>query len=189
MKRFYVREEEDMRLAVVAENWQENQDVGTRTEGVCKDFEPEMLEQAKAEFPEVFSDLPGRTSVYRLEIRTMGDQPISSPPYRIPDRLKDGVREEVLKLVELGIVIPSQSPWASPVVPVPKPDGSVRVCIDYRRLNAVTVGDYYMCTLEEILERFGNSRAISKLDLAKGFYQIEVDADSVDKTQMCREQE
>ena len=80
-------------------------------------------------------------------------------------------------------MVPSQSPWVSPVVPVPKPDGSVRVCIDYRRLNAVTVGDpYYMCTLEEILERVGNSRAISKLDLAKGFYQIEVDVDSVDKT-------
>ena len=67
-------------------------------------------------------------------------------------------------------MVPSQSPWASPVVPVPKPDGSVRVCIDYRRLNAITIGDpYYMCTLEEILERVGNSRAISKLDLAKGF--------------------
>ena len=183
MKRFYVKEEEVMRLTVVAESWEEDQDVGTRTEGVCRDFEPEMLEQVKSEFPEVISDLPGRTGVCRLEIRTTGDQPISSPPYRIPDRLKDGVREEVLKLVELGIVVPSHSPWVSPVVPVPKPDGSVRVCIDYRRLNAVTVGDpYYMCTLEEILERVGNSRAISKLDLAKGFYQIEVDVDSVDKT-------
>ena len=118
-----------------------------------------------------------------LRISTTGEQPISSPPYRIPDRLKDGVREEVLKLVELGIVIPSQSPWASPVVPVPKQDGSVRVCIDYRRLNEVTIGDpYYMCTLEEILERVGGSGAISKLDLAKGFYQIEVDPGSVDKT-------
>ena len=109
--------------------------------------------------------------------------PVNIQSGRIPDRLKDGVREEVLKLVDLGIVVPSQSPWASPVVPVPKPDGFVRVCIDYRRLNSVTVGDpYYMCTLDEILERVGNSRAISKLDLAKGFYQIEVDSESVDKT-------
>ena len=97
--------------------------------------------------------------------------------------MKDGVREEVLKLVELGIAVESHSPWASPVVPVPKPDGSVRVCIDYRRLNAVTVGDpYYMCTLDEILERVSTSRVISKLDLAKGFYQIAVDRESVDKT-------
>ena len=183
LKKFYVREEEVMRLAVVAEDWENDKDVGTKTGGVCVDFELYKLEQIQKEFPEVFSDLPGKTSVCLLVIRTMGEQPISSPPYRIPDRLKDGVREEVLKLVELGIVVPSQSPWASPVVPVPKQDGSVRVCIDYRRLNEVTIGDpYYMCTLEEILERVGSSRAISKLDLAKGFYQIEVDPASVDKT-------
>ena len=94
------------------------------------------LVQIETEFPEVISDLPGKTIVCTLVIRTTG---ISSPPYRIPDRLKDGVREEVLKLVDLGIVVPSQSPWASPVVPVPKPDGSLCVCIDYRRLNAVTI--------------------------------------------------
>ena len=183
LKKFYVREEDVMRLAVVAEDWENDRDVGTRTGGVCEEFELEKLVQIKQEFPEVFSDLPGKTSVCMLMIRTTGEQPISSPPYRIPDRLKDGVREEVLKLVELGIVIPSQSPWASPVVPVPKQDESVRVCIDYRRLNEVTIGDpYYMCTLEEILERVGSSRAISKLDLAKEFYQIEVDPASVDKT-------
>ena len=57
------------------------------------------------------------------------------------------------------------------MVPVTKPDGSVRICIDYRRLNVVTIGDpYYMCTLDEILERVAASRVISKLDLAKGFY-------------------
>lgn len=124
----------------------------------------------------------GKTEVCQLVICTTGDQPISSPPYRIPDQLKDGVRKEVLKLVELGIVVESHSPWASPVVPVPKPDESVRVCIDYRRLNAVTVSDpYYMCTLDEILKRVGNSQVLSKLDLAKGFYQIGVDSGSVDK--------
>ena len=69
------------------------------------------------------------------------------------------------------------------MVPVPKSDGTVRVCIDYRRLNAITVCDpYYMITLDEILERVGRSRAISKLDLAKGFYQIEVDSESREKT-------
>ena len=68
-------------------------------------------------------------------------------------------------------------------MPVPKPDGAIRLCIDYRRLNEITEGDpYYMCTLEEILERVGGSRAVSKLDLAKGFYQIEVEEDSIERT-------
>ena len=99
MKRFYVREEEVMRLAVVTESWENDQDVVTKTGGVCRDFDPAQLVQIKNEFPEVMSDLPGKTSVCLLDIHTTGEQPVSSPPYRIPDRLKDGVREEVLKLI------------------------------------------------------------------------------------------
>ena len=119
----------------------------------------------------------------RLRINTGEAHPIASPPYRIPDRLKEGVREEVMKLVELGIAVPSQSLWASPIVPVPKPDGTVRVCINYRRINEITVGDpYYMATLDEILERVGNSGTISKLDLAEGFYQIVVEPEDREKT-------
>ena len=69
------------------------------------------------------------------------------------------------------------------MVPVKKEDGTIRLCIDYRKLNAVTIGDpYYMSTLDEILERVGSSRCISKLDLSKGFYQIGVEEGSVDKT-------
>ena len=97
--------------------------------------------------------------------------------------MTEGVRQEVNKLVELGVVVPSTSPWASPIVPVPKTDGSIRLCIDYRRINAITEADpYYMTTLEEILERVGGSRCVSKLDLCKGFYQIEVEEESVEKT-------
>ena len=183
LKKYYPREEEVMRLAVVAEDWEEDSDVGTKITGICPDFEMEEVEKMKIEYPEVFSDLPGKTSVARLKISTGEAQPIASPPYRIPDRLKKGVREEVLKLVELGIAVPSQSPWASPVVPVPKPDGSVRVCVDYRRVNEITAGDpYYMATLDEILERVGSSMTISKLDLAIGFYQIEVEPEAREKT-------
>ena len=119
----------------------------------------------------------------RLKIKTGDAEPRASHPYRIPDRLKEGVRQEVMTVVELGIAVPSISPWASPVVPVPKQDGSVRVCVDYRRLNDITEGDpYYMVTLEEILERVGGSRVMSKLDLAKGFYQVEVEPQSREKT-------
>ena len=119
----------------------------------------------------------------QLVIKTKEAPPISSMPYRVPDRMKEGVRQEVNKLVEMGVVVPSTSPWASPIVPVPKSDGSIRLCIDYRRINAITEADpYYMTTLEEILERVGGSRCVSKLDLCKGFYQIEVEEESVEKT-------
>ena len=183
LKKFYPREEEVMRLAVVAEDWEEDCDVGMRMSGENVEFRQEEVALMKLEYPEVFCNLPGKTNVCQLQIKTGDALPVASHPYRIPDRLKEGVRVEVQKLVDLGIAVPSISPWASPVVPVPKSDGSVRVCVDYRRLNELTVSDpYYMATLEEILERVGNSRVISKLDLCKGFYQIEVEESSMEKT-------
>ena len=184
LKKFWEREETVLRLALVAEDWSEDEEVGTKLKGKCKDFdEVKVVEMLRGEFPEVFSDLPGKTNACSLKIETGTEAPRRSPPYRIPDRLKEGVRSEVDKLVELGIVVPSTSPWASPVVPVPKSDGTVRVCIDYRKLNEVTVADpYYMTTMEEILERVGESSVMSKLDLAKGFYQVEVEPSSREKT-------
>ena len=183
MKKFHEREESVMRLAVVAEDWAEDEAVGTRLEGICEEFEVEQVVTMQGEFPRVFSDIPGRTGVCKLTIPTAGVRPVASPPYRIPDHLVDSVRGEILKLQEQGIVVASTSPWGSPVVPVPKKDGSVRICIDYRKLNEVTESDpFYMVTMEEIIARVGGSKVISKLDLAKGFYQIEVDVESRQKT-------
>ena len=75
--------------------------------GTSEDCDPRLLDGVLKEFPAVMSDLPGKTDVCRLVIRTM---PIASSSYRIPDMLKDRVREEVLKLVDLGIVVESRSP-------------------------------------------------------------------------------
>ena len=184
LKRYYPRVEEVLRLALVAEDWSGDEEVGTKLQGKFEGFEEEAVVcQLKEEYPEVFSDLPGKTSICQLKIDTGEAAPRRSHPYRVPDRLKEGVRSEVNKLVELGIVVPSTSPWASPVVPVPKTDGTVRVCVDYRKLNEVTTADpYYMATMDEILERVGKSKIMSKIDLAKGFYQVEVEATSQEKT-------
>ena len=183
MKRYQVREEDVMRLSVVAEDFSDDEDVGLKMQGVCRDFDVEELVVLKEEFPTVFDDLPGRTEVCTLTIDTGETPPISSMPYRIPDRMKEGVRMEIEKLVEMGVATPSTSPWASPIVPVPKTDGSIRLCVDYRKLNSVTANDpYYMTTLDEILERVGSSGCLSKLDLSKGFYQIGIEKESIEKT-------
>ena len=179
LKRFYAREEEVLRLSIVAEDFSEDIDVGLKMEGKCIDFEEAEIVVLKREFPEVFSDSPGRTEVCVLEINTGDTPPISSAPYRVPDRMKDGVKKEIDKLLELGVAEPSHSPCASPIVPVTKKDGNIRLCIDY----SVTVADpYYMVTLEEILERVGASGCLSKLDLSKGFYQIGIDEEAKDRT-------
>ena len=183
LKRYFEREAEVLRLAVVAEDFGEEEVTGVKLQGVCEDFDEKKWDEIKREFTDVFTDVPGRTGVCQLEIKTGDAQPIASSPHRVPDRLKEGVRMEVAKLVEMGVVVESTSPWASPIVPVAKEDGTIRLCVDYRRLNGVSQGDpYYMATLEEILERVGSSSCISKLDLSRGFYQIEVQEQSIQKT-------
>ena len=183
MKRYQIREEEVMRLSVVAEDFSDDEEVGVKLEGRCDDFDESQVEVLQGEYPDVFNDVPGRTEVCSLEIVTGATPPIASGPYRVPDRMKEEVKKEVEKLLELGVAEPSHSPWASPIVPVLKKDGSIRLCIDYRKLNSVTAGDpYYMVTLEEILEKVGNSRCLSKLDLSKGFYQIGIEEGSREKT-------
>ena len=183
LKKFEVRQAGVMRLAVVGESVEDEEMVGVNLTEVCDEFDGTVVEQLETAFPDVFSDLPGKTEVCQLAILTGDERPIASHPYRIPDRLKEAVRAELGSLEKLGIIVPSDSPWASPIVPVPKSDGSVRVCVDFRKLNAVTTGDpYYMATLGEILDRVGSSSVMSKLDLAKGFYQIGVEAQSREKT-------
>ena len=172
-----------MRLSVVAEDASEDMVVGLKMSGKCKDFDESQVAVLRGEYPSVFSDVPGKTDVCELVIRTGDSPPIASGPYRVPDRLKEEVKEEIDHLVEMGVATPSHSPWASPIVPVTKKDGKIRLCIDYRKLNNVTEPDpYYMNTLDEILEKVGESRCLSKLDLSKGFYQIGVEEESVEKT-------
>ena len=183
LKKYFERELEVLRLAVVAEDFGQDEAKGVKLQGKCEEFDEKKWDELKKEFEDVFTEVPGRTGVCQLVIETGDAQPIASGPHRVPDRLKEGVRLEVAKLLEMGVVEESTSPWASPIVPVPKDDGSIRLCIDYRRLNGVSQADpYYMATLEEILERVGSSKCISKLDLSKGFYQIEVQEESIPKT-------
>ena len=183
LKKYWQREVDVFRMAVVAEDAVDDVAVGVKLSGRCEDFDLKQVDVLMREFPSVFSDVPGRTDVCDLVIRTGDSPPIASAPYRVPDRLKESVKEEIENLVEMGVASPSHSPWASPIVPVVKKDGKIRLCVDFRKLNGVTEPDpYYMCTLDEILEKVGDSRCLSKLDLSKGFYQIGVEAQSIDKT-------
>ncbi len=80
---------------------------------------------------------------------------------------------------EQGIIERCRSNWASPLVPVRKPDGNVRLCVDYRRLNDVTND---IPSFDEMIEKVGAGRVMSKIDLAKGFHQVVVDEKDRDKT-------
>lgn len=101
--------------------------------------------QLLQEYRVMFSTLPGYTSAAVHRVETQGETPLRQQPYRIPEAVRDSMRKEIQEMLKLGVIEPSLSPWASPVVLVPKRDGTTRFCIDYRRLNDQTVTDAYPC--------------------------------------------
>ncbi|XP_041102688.1 uncharacterized protein LOC121313985 [Polyodon spathula] len=104
-------------------------------------------------------------------------------PYRIPESRRGVMRREVASMLELGVVQPSQSEWCSPVVMVPKKDGSTRFCVDFRKVNAISKFDAYpMPRVDELLDRLGKARFLSTLDLTKGYWQIPLTPSSKEKT-------
>ena len=154
-------------------------------------FEPSAVEQSQldkvlSKYPDVLNPEPGRTEVLALQINTEGHTPVSSHPYRIAPRWKEEVKAQLDQLLQLGIIRPSVSPWSSSVVTVKKKDGGVRICIDFRAVNAVTQPDPYQMPLnEEILDRLASARFISKVDLNKGFHQIPIHKEDCAKTAFC----
>ncbi|KYO42327.1 hypothetical protein Y1Q_0022188 [Alligator mississippiensis] len=89
------------------------------------------------------------------------------------EQAQETVRKEVESMLQLGVIQPSRSPWRSPLVPERKPDGSLRLCVDYQRLNAMAVFDTFpMPHVAELVERIGDAGYIPTLDMAKGYWQI-----------------
>ena len=125
----------------------------------------------------------GRTNIATHAINTGASEPIKQRPHRLSAEETQVQREEVLKMLEAGVIVPSNSAWASPVVLVNKKDGSKRFCVDYRALNGVTQKDLYpLPRTEEVLDELGKAQWFSKLDLKSGYWQIVVEPSDRSKT-------
>jgi hypothetical protein len=136
----------------------------------------EKLKQLLCKFSRLFAtgdnDL-GRTTVVTHDINTGDAAPIRQPPRRIPEALMPEFDKEMDRMLMQGVISPGQSPWASPVVLVRKKDGSIRFCVDYRRLNAKTRFDAYpLPRIDETLESLGGTKYFSTLDLLSGYWQV-----------------
>ena len=112
-------------------------------------------------------------------IETHNAPPIRERPRRMPPVLQAETDRQIKEMLNRGIIEPSTSPWASPVVLVTKKDGSRRFCTDYRRFNDVTIKDSYpIPRIEESLESLAGAQCISTLDLASGYWKVELDDSS-----------
>ena len=142
----------------------------------------ELLAQHKNQFMHPNRTL-GQTGIVKHKIHTSEHPPIKQRARREPLSMQGVVKEELEKMEKKGVIEASTSAWASPVVLCKKKDGTVRFCIDYRKLNSITEKDAYpLPRIEDNLDALRGARWFSTLDLASGYWQVEMDEESKEKT-------
>ena len=149
----------------------------------------DMKQKAKdllCEYHDIFSlhkkEL-GHTDLGSPEIHLSDDMPFKDRYGKIPVPMMTEVREEVDRMRATGIIRPSQSPWNNPVQLVRKKDGSLRFCVDFRKLNAKTKKDAYpLPCINEALEALKGAQYFSVMDQSSGFHQVPMDKKAIPYT-------
>ena len=144
------------------------------------------VHELMTEFQHLFalSDLElGCTSLVKHRINVNNPVPFKERYQRIPPQEFDKVRNHLQEMLKVGAIRKSVSPWASPVVLVRKKDGLLRFCIDLRKLNSRTIKDAYsLPQIEESLDCLNGAVIFTSLDLKAGYWQVEMDEDSIPLT-------
>ncbi|KAG7674304.1 hypothetical protein KSW81_006109 [Nannochloris sp. 'desiccata'] len=151
--------------------------------GTSSERVPQLLKDYDTVFPPNPPGLPpDRAIVHEIKLQK-GATPVHRAPYRLSVAEEDELKKRLKELSDLGLIRPSKSPWAAPVLFVPKKDGTLRFCVDYRGLNKVTIRDEHALPIpEDQIRRLHGAKVFSKIDLHSGYYQIAVAGEDVTKT-------
>ena len=155
---------------------------------IRSDLDPQLADVLR-EHRHVFAkDLPSgipparRGHEFRIELEE-GTEPIHRPLYKLSPMELEEVKRQIDYLLEKGFIRPSESPFGAPILFVPKKDGGLRMCLDYRWLNRATIKNRYPLPLpEEMIDRLHAARVFSKIDLRSGYWQMPVRESDVHKT-------
>ncbi|KAG1419562.1 hypothetical protein G6F58_004549 [Rhizopus delemar] len=130
------------------------------------------------------NDTIGFTNLLAHKIIIKEDtHPISHRPYRMSPIEAEYLQKELEKYTKLGVITPSNSPWAAPIILVKKKNGEYRMVIDYRKLNAVTKKDAYpLPRIDDLLDTLGKAKVFSALDMRAGFHQVPMEESSKELT-------
>ncbi|UYV67424.1 hypothetical protein LAZ67_5000530, partial [Cordylochernes scorpioides] len=145
--------------------------------------EQERLKQILAKYTDLFSSRLGRTSLAKHQIHTEDAKPIKHKPYRVSAKERTIIKDQIDEMLEEGIIRQSSSPWSFPVILVKKRDGKYRFCVDYRKLNEVTVKDVYpIPRIDDVMDTLQGSKYFSAIDLKSGYWQVEIEERDKEKT-------
>ena len=147
-------------------------------------LEPEQKSQLKTlllQYADIFNDMPGRTTLCSHSIQLLeGAKPFKLPPYRVHPEKTELIKQELELMLRIGVIEPSCSPFASPVVIVSKPDGKSRFCTDFRRLNSLTIPDGFpMQRIDDLIDKVGQAKFLTKIDLSRGYWQVPMEDSSI----------
>ncbi|CAI7881261.1 unnamed protein product [Closterium sp. NIES-53] len=163
--------------------------VTNEDEGERKTLEiPPAIQKLLEEFEDVLpDDLPDKLPPYRTHQHEFIEEPGSKPTFRAPYRLSPtelaDMKKQIEYLLDKGLIRPSTSPYGAPVLFTPKPDGSLRMCIDYGALNKQTIKNKYpIPRIDDLLDQLRGATIFSKLDLRSGYWQIRMADNSIHKT-------
>ncbi|GFV00440.1 retrovirus-related Pol polyprotein from transposon 17.6 [Trichonephila clavipes] len=143
----------------------------------------EEINSLLEKYEECFQPGGEPTPFIEHRINTRNHLPVAVPPYRMNPSKKEILKQEIDRLLSEGIIEECESPYASPVVLIPKPNGTFRLCIDYRKLNEITVADTYpLPRMDDLLHQAKLTPFMSALDLRAGYHQVKVHIEDQDKT-------
>jgi len=134
-------------------------------------------------FPDEILDVPPEREVEFAIDLVPGTKPVSMAPYHMSASELAELKKQLEDLLDKKFVRPSVSPWGAQVLLVKKKNGSMRLCIDYRQLNKVTIKNRYpLPRIDDLMDQLVGARVFSKIDLRSGYHQIKVKDEDMQKT-------
>lgn len=148
----------------------------TLLEGIGNGEKIESVVEILRKYSDVFSkqrDDIGHFGGLQHDIEVYNKRPIYARPFKIPNSVEEEVEKKIMELVKNGILKECCSPWNFPLLPIRKKSGDIRLCVDYRRLNDITIKKVFpMPDHQQIIDCLHGAKYFSTLDLSQGYYQI-----------------
>ena len=148
-----------------------------RLKRICDEFADVIADTKPSKLP------PPRSVDHKIELKE-GTRPWSQQPYRLSIAEKEELKRQLEALLEAGLIRPSKSPWGAPVLFVKKKSGDLRLCIDWRRLNAQTKkNSTILPRIDDLLDELGTQvRFFTKIDLRSAYHQVRIAPGDIEKT-------